>query len=139
MRLDKRERVWSRPKDSHTPLTTSSMTSAHHLVVITGANRGFGASVAHSYLRHSGASAISFVLVGRNEQGLATVLHALQEEARTSSGAVTVKGVVVGNVDLADTEHLEKNLERIQVAVAQLRDEASQYKVCDKLTSFTPD
>lgn len=67
------------------------------------------------------------------------MLHALQEEARTSSGAVTVKGVVVGNVDLTDTEHLERNLERIQAAVAQLRDEASQSKVCDKLASFTPD
>ncbi|KAG0099783.1 hypothetical protein BGZ93_006002 [Podila epicladia] len=104
------------------------MTSLHHLVVITGANRGFGATVAHSYLHHSGASAISFVLIGRNEKGLATVLRELQEESRASSTPVTVKGVVVGNVDLADTECLEKNLERIQAATTQLRNEAVQSK-----------
>ncbi|KAF9428731.1 hypothetical protein BGZ94_001266 [Podila epigama] len=100
------------------------MTSAHHLVLITGANRGFGASVARSYLNHSGASTISFILVGRNEQGLTTVLRDLEQNA----GTVAVKGIVIGNVDLADTEALEHNLERIRAAAAQLREAALQAK-----------
>ncbi|KAG0342106.1 hypothetical protein BG004_005753 [Podila humilis] len=100
------------------------MTLAHHLLVITGANRGFGASVAHSYLQHSGATAISFVLVGRNGQGLTTVLQELQ----TQSGNVSVEGIIVDNVDLAEIENLGKNLEKIQAAAAELRVLASQSK-----------
>ncbi|KAF9991589.1 hypothetical protein BGZ80_005732 [Entomortierella chlamydospora] len=102
------------------------MSLSHHLVIITGANRGFGASVAHSYVTHSGANAISFVLVGRNQKGLEEVLSQLQHNASGSN--VEVKGLVVGDVDLADIEKLDSNLPRIQAAATELRQESIQAK-----------
>ncbi|KAF9080624.1 hypothetical protein BGX23_001883 [Mortierella sp. AD031] len=102
------------------------MTAGHHLVIITGANRGFGASVAHTYLKHSGASAVSYVLVGRNQEGLQKVLDDLKQTGSTSN--VAVKGLVIANVDLADTDSLNANLAKIQEATKQLRDESTQSK-----------
>ncbi|KAG0368746.1 sepiapterin reductase [Gamsiella multidivaricata] len=102
------------------------MSSHHHLVIITGANRGFGASVAHSYVANSGADTVSFVLVGRNQQGLDSVLTSLRK--LTSENNVAVKGAIVGDVDLADMERLDNNLVRIQAAVTELRNESIQSK-----------
>ncbi|KAG0200283.1 hypothetical protein BGX28_006590 [Mortierella sp. GBA30] len=96
----------------------------HHLVIITGANRGFGASLAHAYIEYSGADAVSFVLVGRNQHGLEKVLSDLHHAA--SKAGVAFKGVVIGDVDLAHVDHLNSNLGRIQSAVADLRDEAAR-------------
>lgn len=93
--------------------------SSHHFVVITGANRGFGASIAHSYVAHSGAKAVSFVLVGRNSEGLETVLQELRNAG--SEKGVAVQGTVVGDVDLGNVEALETNLARIQAATNDLR------------------
>ncbi|KAF9901900.1 hypothetical protein BX616_002099 [Lobosporangium transversale] len=101
------------------------MTSQHHLVIITGANRGFGASLAHSYVLHSEANSISFVLVGRNHSGLEKVLTELQQ---ITSVNVTVKGVVVGNVDLSNIETLDTNLARIQIAANEMRQKAVETK-----------
>ena len=101
------------------------MTSEHHLVVITGANRGFGASAAHSYVAHSGAHKVSFVLVGRNQQGLQSVLDSLP----SSNKDVSVKGLVVANVDLAQADQLEKNLLRIEEAISAIRNESLLSKV----------
>ncbi|KAG0230044.1 hypothetical protein BGW41_002632 [Actinomortierella wolfii] len=94
----------------------------HHLVVITGANRGLGASLASSYLTDSGASALSFVLVGRDRVALETVLSGL--ESVSSTLPTTVRGIVVDNVDLSKTDELEKNIGRIVTAIHQLRDTA---------------
>ncbi|KAF9153171.1 hypothetical protein BGX21_001507 [Mortierella sp. AD011] len=102
------------------------MSLNHHLVIITGANRGFGASTAHSYVTHSGANAVSFVLVGRNQKGLEEVLSQLQHNASGSN--VEVKGLVVGDVDLADIEKLDSNISRIQAAATELRQESIQAK-----------
>ncbi|KAK3808680.1 MAG: sepiapterin reductase [Benniella sp.] len=95
------------------------MSNQHHLVIITGANRGFGASVAHSYVAHSGANAVSFVLVGRNKEGLDTVLKELRDAG--SDKNVTVQGAVIGDVDLGDAEALDDNLARIQATTKHLR------------------
>ncbi|KAG0254718.1 hypothetical protein BG011_005553 [Mortierella polycephala] len=100
--------------------------TSHHLVIITGANRGFGASAAHSYIAHSSANAVSFVLVGRTQQGLDNVLSKLQEAG--SQAGVTVKGRVIANVDLADVASLDNNLARIQAAASELRKESVEYK-----------
>lgn len=105
------------------------MTAEHHLIIITGANRGFGASVAHTYLESSEVSTLSYVLVGRNQAGLQTVLDTLKQTGASSN--VTVKGLVVANVDLADTDKLDANFSRIQEAAKQLRDESLQSKVLD--------
>ncbi|KAG0228296.1 hypothetical protein BGW42_002288 [Actinomortierella wolfii] len=94
----------------------------HHLVVITGANRGLGASLASSYLTDSGASALSFVLVGRDRVALETVLSGL--ESVSSTLPTTVRGIVVDSVDLSKTDELEKNIGRIVTAIHQLRDTA---------------
>ncbi|KAF9355454.1 hypothetical protein BGX26_006499 [Mortierella sp. AD094] len=102
------------------------MSLDHHLVIITGANRGFGASIAHSYVTHSGANAFSFVLVGRSQKGLEDVLSQLKHSASGSN--VEVKGLVVGDVDLADIEKLDSNLSRIQAAATKLRQESVQAK-----------
>ncbi|KAF8924092.1 sepiapterin reductase [Dissophora ornata] len=102
------------------------MSANHNLVIITGANRGFGASVAHSYVAHSGADAVSFVLVGRNEDGLLQVMTELKH--LSAGNNVVVKGSVVGNVDLADVDMMDQNLGRIQAAVVQLRREAAESK-----------
>ncbi|KAF9937253.1 hypothetical protein BGZ65_001630 [Modicella reniformis] len=93
--------------------------SSHHLVIITGANRGFGSSVAHSYVAHSGANAISFVLVGRAQQGLEDVLTELRNAG--SGNNVAIHGVAIGDVDLADIDTLENSLTRIRDAAKQLR------------------
>ncbi|KAI1314636.1 hypothetical protein EDD11_001935 [Mortierella claussenii] len=98
--------------------------SSHHLVVITGANRGFGASVAHSYVQHSGAHTVSFVLVGRNQQGLDRVLSDLKQNS-----AIAVRGLVVADADLGNIETLDNNLTRIQAAAADLRQNALQSKI----------
>lgn len=109
----------------------TAMTAGHHLVIITGANRGFGASVAHTYLDNSNASAVSYVLVGRSQDGLQKVLDGLKQKGTTSN--IAVNGLVVANVDLADTTTLDTNLARIQEASKQLRDESIQAKVlCNK-------
>ncbi|KAF9186803.1 hypothetical protein BGZ51_001599 [Haplosporangium sp. Z 767] len=100
--------------------------TSHHLVIITGANRGFGASSAHSYITHSNANAVSFVLVGRTQQGLDNVLNKLEETG--SQTGVTVKGRVVANVDLADVASLDNNLARIQAAASELRKESVENK-----------
>ncbi|KAF9901967.1 hypothetical protein EC991_005457 [Linnemannia zychae] len=102
------------------------MTAGHHIVIITGANRGFGASVAHTYLDSSDASAVSYILVGRNQDGLQTVLDSLKQKGASSN--IAVKGIVVANVDLADTTTLDANLARVQEAAKQLRDESIQAK-----------
>ncbi|KAH7047267.1 sepiapterin reductase [Linnemannia elongata] len=102
------------------------MTAGHHLIIITGANRGFGASVANTYLESSEASALSYVLVGRNQEGLQKVLDTLKQTGDSSN--VTVNGLVVANVDLADTNKLDANLARIQEAAKQLRDESIRSK-----------
>ncbi|KAF9416576.1 hypothetical protein BGZ76_004652, partial [Entomortierella beljakovae] len=67
-----------------------------------------------------GANAISFVLVGRSHQGLETVLNQL----KANGSGIEVKGLVVGDVDLADIEKLESNLQRIHDASVQLRQES---------------
>jgi sepiapterin reductase len=103
------------------------MTEGHHLIIITGANRGFGASIAHTYLESSQASTLSYVLVGRNQAGLQNVLDALKQTGASSN--ITVKGLVVANVDLADTDTLDANLTRIQEAAKHLRDESLQSTV----------
>lgn len=103
----------------------SPMTVEHHLVVITGANRGFGASAAHSYVAHSGAQKVSFVLVGRNQQGLQAVLDSLP----SSNNQVTVKGIVVADVDLANVDQFDKNLTRIEDAISSIRNESLQSQV----------
>lgn len=100
------------------------MSSEHHLVIITGANRGFGASIAHSYVAHSGADAVSFVLVGRNKQGLEKIQQELIGDGLGQS--VAVRCTVVEDVDLGNIETLDKNLTRIQVAVNDLRLEVTQ-------------
>jgi sepiapterin reductase len=97
----------------------SPMSTQHHLVIITGANRGFGASVAHSYVAHSGANAVSFVLVGRNKEALDTVLKELRDAG--SDKNVAVQGAVIGDVDLGDAEALDDNLARIQASTKYLR------------------
>ncbi|KAF9103989.1 hypothetical protein BGX27_010298 [Mortierella sp. AM989] len=102
------------------------MSSEHHLVIITGANRGFGASTAHSYVTHSGANAVSFVLVGRSKQGLDEVLNQVQQSS--NAGNIEVKGTVVADVDLADVEKLDSNISRIQAAAAELRQESIRSK-----------
>ncbi|KAF9186875.1 hypothetical protein BGZ49_004140 [Haplosporangium sp. Z 27] len=102
------------------------MSLDHHLVIITGANRGFGASLAHSYVTHSGAGAISFVLIGRSQTGLEQVLSQLQQTAQGNN--VQVNGFVIGDVDLAIVEELDSNLARIQAAVTELRQESIQSK-----------
>ncbi|KAF9986839.1 hypothetical protein BGZ75_001342 [Mortierella antarctica] len=96
----------------------------HHLVIINGVNRGFGHSVALEYIRHSGADAVSFVLVGRTQRNLEQVLTELHEAA--SNARVVFKGVVISEVDLAHLNSLDSNLARIQSAAADLRDEAAQ-------------
>ncbi|KAF9975053.1 hypothetical protein BGZ73_001413 [Actinomortierella ambigua] len=97
----------------------------HHLVVITGANRGFGASLASTYLTDSGASAVSFVLVGRNRTGLETVLAGLESVGPTLLKKVTVRGIAVDNVDLSLTDELDKNIGRIVDAIHHLRNTAA--------------
>ncbi|KAF9584768.1 hypothetical protein BGW38_005257 [Lunasporangiospora selenospora] len=96
----------------------------HHLLIITGANRGFGKSIARSYIAHSNVAAISFVLVGRNHDALQGALDELTAQA-TDSG-VALKSIIVGNVDLAKTDALDGNLGRISEAAAKLRSEAIQ-------------
>ncbi|KAG0300712.1 hypothetical protein BGZ98_008966, partial [Dissophora globulifera] len=73
-----------------------------------------------------GASSVSFVLVGRDKQGLDTVLSELKHSVNTSNNHVAVKGTVVANVDLADISILDDSLARIHAAAAQLRTEAAQ-------------
>ena len=109
------------------------MTVEHHVVVITGANRGFGASAAHSYVLHSGAHKVSFVLVGRNQQGLQTVLDSLPAVNKE----VTVKGTVVADVDLSQIEQLEKNFTRIEDALSAIRNESLQSQVKKTFTNRT--
>ncbi|KAF9931546.1 hypothetical protein FBU30_009931 [Linnemannia zychae] len=102
------------------------MAAEHHLVIITGANRGFGASVAKTYLESSEAPTISYVLIGRNQEGLQKVLDDLVLTGASSN--IAVKGAIISNVDLADTEKLDSNLVRIQEAAKKLRDESVQTK-----------
>ncbi|GJJ68059.1 sepiapterin reductase [Entomortierella parvispora] len=104
------------------------MTTEHHLVVITGANRGFGASAAHSYVAHSGAQKVSFVLVGRNQEGLQSVLDSLH----SSKHQVQVKGTVVADVDLAQVDQLDENLLRIEEAISAIRADSLQSQVVTK-------
>ncbi|KAG0262620.1 hypothetical protein DFQ27_002241 [Actinomortierella ambigua] len=98
----------------------------HHLIVITGASRGFGASLASSYLTESGASAVSFVLVGRDRTRLETVLAGLESVGPTLLKKVSVRGITVDSVDLSNMDELDKNIERIVDAIKQLRNKAAQ-------------
>ncbi|KAL1924113.1 uncharacterized protein VTP21DRAFT_7148 [Calcarisporiella thermophila] len=81
------------------------------LLVVTGANRGFGHAFTQVYVESARArkEQICVVLIGRNEEALA----ALGESLETLGASC----VVLGSVDLANTSTLPENLVRVNDAL----------------------
>ncbi|RUS22171.1 hypothetical protein BC937DRAFT_90126 [Endogone sp. FLAS-F59071] len=98
------------------PCTPSTMLRPHLLVIITGANRGFGKAIAHAFANSSAGSAssrLSFVFVGRNTEAL--------ERVRSEFASETIQVEIVGDVQFDEIEKADEWLRRIQEAIETIR------------------
>lgn len=88
------------------------MLRPHLLVIITGANRGFGKAIAHAFTNASAGSTssrLSFVFVGRNTEAL--------ESVRTEFVSETVQVAIVGDVQFDEIEKADEWLGKIREAI----------------------
>jgi sepiapterin reductase len=85
--------------------------STHHLVIVSGSNKGFGKSIAKSYVKQllkNQSHFIDLILLGRNEEQLVNTKTEIQTQLG-NFGRVHY----VNNVELSNIKDLKTKFEEI--------------------------